>query len=296
MRDSSSSKTGYAWVLLAVALFSTIEVVSKAMGPARPALQIAFLRFFIAGILLLPFALRTLRREGKRLKRQDWILYAGLGFIGVTAGIGLFHMAVARLPANQAAILFSGNPVFVAVLASVLLKEHIGRRHRIALALGVAGMACFLIDRGGASLRTAAGVALMIASMAAFALYTVLSKKVVSRHGTIVLTSLASLLGGVFLLPLTWAFDGPPWRLLTGWHWLAIGFLAVFATAVAYAAFFHGLRHINASRGSMIFFAKPVLASTLAWVLLREPLGLATILGGILIVAATALAIRGGGK
>lgn len=293
MRDSSSSKTGYAWVLLAVVLFSTIEVVSKAMGPARPALQVAFLRFFIAGLVLMPFALRTLRRDGKRLERKDWILYSGLGLIGVTAGIGLYHMAVARLQANQSAILFSGNPVFVAALAPLLLKERVDRRHAGALALGVAGMACFVWDRGGPSVRTAAGVALMIASMAAFALYTVLSKRVVVRHGAIVLTAFASLLGGVFLLPLTWAINGPPWRMLTPWHWLAVGFLAVFATAVAYAAYFHGLRHVRAARGSMIFFAKPVLASVLAWILLREPLGAATLLGGILIVAATAVAIGG---
>jgi drug/metabolite transporter (DMT)-like permease len=295
MRDTSNSRTGYAWVLLAVVLFSTIEVVSKAMGPARPALQIAFLRFFLAGLVLLPFAIRALRRDGKPLKRQDWILYAGLGLIGVTVGIGLYHMAVARLQANQSAILFSGNPVFVAALAPLLLKERIDRRHAGALALGVAGMACFVWDRGGPSLRTVSGVALMVASMVAFALYTVLSKKIVPRHGAIVLTAFASLFGGLILLPLTWAADGPPWRLLTAWHWLAVGFLAVFATAVAYAAYFHGLRHVKASRGSMIFFAKPVLASVLAWILLREPLGAASILGGILIISATAVAIGGKG-
>ncbi|MBM4154724.1 MAG: hypothetical protein FJ221_06800 [Lentisphaerae bacterium] len=288
-----SPRAGYAWVLLAVVLFSTIEVISKAMGPARPALQIAFLRFFVAGLVLMPFALRTLRRDGKRLERKDWVLYSGLGLVGVTAGIGLFHMAVARLQANQSAILFSGNPVFVAALAPLLLKERIDRRHAGALALGVAGMACFVWDRGGPSLHAAAGVALMITSMVAFALYTVLSKKVVARHGSVVLTAFASLLGGLFLLPLTWAAEGPPWRLLTPWHWLAVGFLAVFATAVAYAAYFHGLRHVRASRGSMIFFAKPVLASVLAWILLREPLGTATLVGGALIVIATAVAIGG---
>ncbi len=291
--DASVSRTGYAWILLAVVLFSTIEVVSKAMGPARPALQIAFLRFFLAGLVLLPFAIRALRRDGKRLERKDWILYSGLGLIGVTAGIGLYHLAVARLQANQSAILFSGNPVFVAALAPLLLGERLDRRHAGALALGVTGMACFAWDRGGPSLRTTSGVILMLASMVAFALYTVLSKKVVPRHGAIVLTAFASLLGGLFLLPLTWAADGPPWRLATAWHWLAVAFLAVFATAVAYAAYFHGLRHVKASRGSMIFFAKPVLASVLAWILLREPLGAATLIGGVLILVATAAAIGG---
>jgi len=296
MRDASSSKTGYAWVLLAVLLFSTIEVVAKAMGPVRPALQLAFLRFFLAGLVLLPLALRVLRREGKRLTRQDWVLYSGLGFVGVTAGIGLYHLALARLQANQAAILFSGNPVFVVALAPALLKERVDRRQIAALALGVAGMTCFVWERGGPSLRTAAGVMLMVASMVAFALYTVLSKKVIGRHGAIVLTSLASLLGGLFLLPLTWINDGPPWRGLTPWHWLAVAHLAVFATAAAYAAYFHGMGRVSASRASTLFFAKPVLAALLAWFLLREPLGTASLLGGTLIVAATALAIRSGGE
>ncbi len=229
---NGSARTGYAWVLLAVLLFSTIEVVTKAMGPVRPALQLAFLRFFLAGLVLLPLALRELHRKGRRLARQDWVLYAGLGLIGVTAGIGLYHLALARLQANQAAILFSGNPVFVVALAPALLKERVDRRQVAALALGVAGMTCFVWDRGSPSLRTAAGVMLMVASM---------------------------------------------------------------ATAAAYAAYFHGMSRVSASRASTLFFAKPVLAALLAWFLLREPLGAASLLGGALIVAATALAIRSGG-
>ena len=247
----TGSPAGYAWVLLGVLLFSTIEVVSKALCPARPALQLAFLRFFLAGLVLLPFALHALHRQGRRLTRQDWLLYGGLGLIGVTAGIGLFHLAIERLPANHAAILFSGNPVFVAAMAPALLHERIGRRHAVALGLALAGTVCFLWDRGHLSTRVASGVTLMISSMAAFALYTVLSKKVVGRHGAIVLTTFVSLLGGLFLLPLTWIQDGPPWRLMVPWHWLAVGYLAVFTTAIGYAAYFHGLRHVSASRGSM---------------------------------------------
>lgn len=283
---------GYGWVLLAVLLFSTIEVVSKWMSPLRPPLQLAFLRFFIAGLVLLPFAIAGLRRRGVKPGRKDAAIFAGLGLIGVTCAIGAFHTAIAFLPANQAAILFSGNPVFVAILAPAVLGERLDRRRLGALLLGLAGTAAFLWDRGHLSIRAASGVVFMLGAMFAFALFTILSKKVTPRYGAIAIVSLASLAGSLALLPMTWLHDGCPFRVMTAPHWAAIAYLALVATAAAYAAWFHGLRHLEASHATLLFFVKPVAASALAWVVLGERLGWLSAVGAAMILAATAVALR----
>lgn len=289
---TAARRAGTAWLLCAVLLFSTIEVVAKSMHPARPPLQIAFWRFFLAGLALLPAAMLSLRRGTAWLTATDWVAYAGLGVIGVTVGIGLYHAALARLPAAHAAILFSGHPVLVAVLAPAVTGERADRQHWVAVLAASAGMAGFLWDRGRLSMQAASGVALMLASMTAFALYTLLAKRVVGRHGALVLSSLTFLAGSLLLLPVTWTVDGAPWRVLATHHWIAIAYLALFATAAAYAAFFHGLDRAPATQASMVFFLKPVLAAALAALLLRERLGAAATVGGILIVGATAAALR----
>lgn len=295
MSDNAGTRPphgGYAWVLTAVLLFSTIEVVSKWIGPLRPPLQLAFLRFFIAGLLLAPVAVHGLVRERRRLGWKDAGIFAGLGLIGVTAAIGLYHTAISYLPANRAAILFSGNPVFVAILAPFVLGERTDRRRLFALALGLAGMLAFLWDRGRFSIQAAAGIAFMVGAMFSFALFTILSKKVTPRYGALAIVSFASLAGSLVLLPLTWAHDGCPFHAMTLPHWAAIGWLSVFATAIAYAAWFHGLRHMEASHGTLLFFIKPVAASILAAIVLDERLGWPGIAGASLILAATALALR----
>lgn len=282
---------GYAALAAAVLLFSTIEVAAKWIGGTVPPLRLAALRFLAAGLALLPFAVHGVVRSGRRWTRQDAILLGGLAVIGVTVLSGLYHVSLTYLPANVGAILFSGNPVFVAVLAPWLLHERLDPRRRAALALGAAGVALFLWDRGQFSTRMAAGVALMLGAMFVFALYTVLSKRVLARYGAIPLTCAACILGSLALLPVAWWREGMPFRPLPLPTLGAVAYLALATTSLAYALYFAGLKRVQASRGSLLFFIKPVAAAGLAYVVLGECMTAPMIAGAALIVAGTALAL-----
>ncbi|MCX7819955.1 MAG: DMT family transporter [Kiritimatiellae bacterium] len=280
---------GFVWLACAVALFSTIEVVAKAISPVRPPLQLAFWRFLIGGLALLPAAGAMAGREARTLGGRDLVQWAGLGLIGVTLGIGLYHGAVARMPAHQAAILFSAHPVIVAVMAPAVLGERIRREQLLALGLALAGTACFLAGHGGLDRRAMGGVALMLASMTAFALYTLLSKKAMERRDPLWVAAGSFLMGAAGLLPVTWLLDGAPWRIATTRHWWAILYLALLATAAGYGAYFHGMRQLAASQAAMMFFLKPVLATLFSLVLLGERPTLWSLIGGALIVVAMAV-------
>jgi drug/metabolite transporter (DMT)-like permease len=287
-----STRLGYAWLLCGVSLFSTIEVVARELSPMRPPLQIAFWRFFIAGLLLWPVAWLRRRAERPTWNRTDWILSVGLGLIGVTAAIGLYHAAVARMSAARAAILFSAHPVFVAALAPALLSEHVRREHWWALGLALVGIGCFLADHSGLRRDSLGGIVLMLGAMTFFAMYTTVSKRAIQRQGVWTTAAATFLIGSLFLLPITWIADGPPWHIPNLRHWWAILYLAVLATAIGYGAYFHGLSLVPAHAASMTFFLKPPLATLLAVLLLREPLTVGTILGGGFIVAATLYTVR----
>lgn len=284
--------TGHLWILLGIVLFSTIEVAAKGMLLEVPPLRMACIRFTLAGLVLLGPAWRALRREDIRLRPKDVGLMAGMGVIGVTVGIGVFHIALQYLQANQAAILFSGHPVFVAALAPWILKEPWTRRTADALAASVAGTAFLLWNGGLRPQGLAAGVMLMLVSMLSFSLYSVMTRRCRHVYPALPLTAISALAGGLALLPLTlvleqhaaWVFSPATVARLT--------YLTLAATALAYYAYFRGLQRVPAAQGAQWFFLKPLIASALAWPLLGETVTWPMAVGGALIVAGLLLALR----
>jgi len=286
---------GMGSLLLGIVLFSTIEVASKLMqtGGGSTAGQypfwLAFFRFFIAGIVLLPMALHRLSRNQIHLRGCDWAALSGLGLLGVTLMSSLFHLAITFLPANIAALVFSCNPVFVVLFAPLVLPEKITKRKLGAVVLCLAGIGVLALDRtDGVSMP---GLLLMLAAIVIFALYTVLFKKMAPRCGALPITAVAGLVGGLFILPLALGFEGIP---LTGYgagDWIGVLYLAIIGTAAAYFFFIYGISHTEASVGSMAFFLKPFLAAFFAWLVLGEGLSPQEIAGGMVVLAGMAVAL-----
>ena len=283
---------GYGALLLAVILFSTLEVSVKLMGGAIPPLRFASIRFILTGLLLLVPALRRLRLRVEPLGLADAGVLLGLGFVGVTLALSFYHTALQYLQANVGAIVFSANPVFVALFAPLLLGERLNRWSFLAVALGVGGIFVLALSRGGGGgpgwIR---GILLMTGSQATFALYSVLSRKYMPRYGALVITSFAGLVGGAAILPLSWLVEGSPFVPLPPAAWGHLLYITVVATAIPYLLFFYGIVQTGAARGSMFFFLKPVLASVFAYAVLRETLTPAMVAGAALVVGALGLTV-----
>ncbi len=279
---------------VAVALFSSVEVAAKGLGGAVPPLRLAFIRFFSTGLVLTPVAFILWRRAGRRITLRDGVILGGLGLIGVTITIGLFHLAILYLQANVAAIVFSVHPVFVALLAPTLLPESLSRRTLVAAMVGALGVAAFVADAGGVSVHATTGVLLMLGSVLGFALYTIMVKRCAPVYGAIEITGVASLLGGVLLWPLSVWREGLRWAPLTLPQVAATVYLSSMTTALAYVLYFLGLRRVDASQGAIFFFVKPVLASLLAWGILGERLTMWMFVGAALILLSMVLSLAQG--
>ncbi|HYE12543.1 MAG TPA: DMT family transporter, partial [Patescibacteria group bacterium] len=63
-----------------------------------------------------------------------------------------------------------------------------------------------------------------------------------------------------------------------------VAYLGIFLSGIAYITYMEALKLLSASKGSMVFFLKPVLASTLAVVFLRESLSIKTVAGMLLVL------------
>ena len=282
-------------LFVGIALFSTIEVASKLMQigggsvAGKYPFWLAFFRFFITGIVLLPVAVSQLRRKGVSMTRRDWVALSGLGLLGVTLMSSLFHLAITFLPANIAALVFSCNPVFVVLFAPLLLSEKITVRKLSAVFFCLVGMGVLAVDRADGV--SALGLLLMLAAIIVFALYTVLFKKMTPKYGALPITAVAGWVGGLFILPIAIGFEGVP---LAGYgvsDWVGILYLALVGTAAAYFLFIYGMGHVEASVGSMAFFLKPFLAALFAWLVLGEALSVQEMIGGAVILVGMVVAL-----
>ena len=129
------SRSGYVYIVLCAVIFSTMEVMLKTVHGVFAPMQITCLRFLVGGLLLIPFAVRSIKKKNASLTRSDIGFFALSGFLCVVIAMSLYQMSVTYTRASVVAVIFSCNPIFVTVFAHLFLREEIHRNHLIALAL-----------------------------------------------------------------------------------------------------------------------------------------------------------------
>lgn len=281
---------GWACLLVAILLFSTVEVASKQAGLTVAPLWLAGIRFTTAALLMAPVWVAHVRRLPEPLSGREGLHIVWLGILGITLSIGCFHLALPLMQANVCAILFSMNPAFVIFLAPLLTREHFSPRLLIGIGLGVAGGMVFLVHSDYPILTHPLGLFWMFLSILLFAIYTLISKPMLHRIGAFSLLGTVFGVGGLFLLPVAWWLEGALRFDVGGFAWGWLVWLIVFGTIGGYTLYFQGVKDVGALQGSQLFFLKPFLASAFAWVVLSERITWQIIGGGVLALLAMIMA------
>lgn len=288
-KTNNPIKKGYLCLLNTVILFSTYEVVSKTLVGIVDPFIINFIRFFIGGFILflVLLAKRDLHISGKNL------LYAvGVGIINVSISMNLLQLSLNQ-PGAQAsviAVIFSCNPIFVSVFAAIIDKEKFGIEKVLGLIVGILGIFIIFSNNIGTGSFDIRGPLLALLAAVSFGLYTVLGRRVSVRIGSLKMNAYSFLGGSLVLLPILAFLDIPKINLdiLTV---TKITYLAVFVTGFAYFTYFIGLSLAGASKGSLVFFLKPVFASLFAIIFLKENPHATLFIGTALIIIGIAIVI-----
>ncbi|MGB8453498.1 MAG: DMT family transporter [Anaerocolumna sp.] len=152
--------------------------------------QLTFIRFLIGGIFLLPFAIADIRKRKISIEKGDWFQIILLGIINVAISMNLIQIGYKYTNANLSAIIISANPIFVACLSSVLLKEGVSLKKFLGLFIGISGVLIALNGTGDLSKPGILyGIFLQVVGMLAFSLYTVLGKKTSQKLGSQTMTA-----------------------------------------------------------------------------------------------------------
>lgn len=277
-------------VVAAAACFATLAVLTRlAYAAGGSALPLLSWRFAIAaGVLALYLAATSPRALADGL--ADVPRFAALSLTGYGAASVCFFFALRFASASVVTVLLYAYPAIVAFADALLRRERIGARRTLAIALTFVGCALAAGLAGAAVDVSAAGVALGLGAAAGYALFTLLSARLVSRSRLVLMTYTFGLsavgIGAVALI----AGDS---LLPTGWSatlWLLLGGMVLLPTVAAVLLFLHGVRTLGASRTALISTLEPVFTIAMAAAFLGERLSLAQAAGAVLVLAGIVVA------
>lgn len=285
-------KKVYFFVVLTAFLFGTMEVALKLAGSELDSFQLTFLRFMIGGLLLLPFAIREMKKNQVKLGLKDFAYLLYVGILGIPLSMLFFQLGVMHSNAATASVLISINPLFTMIFAHFMTDEKLKKSNVIVLLIGLLGIIFMIKPWDLQEGNTVLGVILMLLAALFFGLYTVAGKISIKKMGIMAQTSISFILGSLVLLVIM-LFMGRPVVAGVADNWAVVAYVSVFVTGLGYFSYFTAIRLSDATTGSIAFFLKPAIAPVMAVIFLGESILWNTYIGIILILIASYLNIRG---
>ena len=250
------------------ALWASAFSISKIALADCPPLLLLTMRFLLAGALM--FTAAALSGMPLRLTCGKIFIFAALGIANQAAYLGLSNIGLQSVSSGLAALIISANPVLTSLLAVPLLGEKMSRRKVAGLLLGVFGVLFVVAHRLGGAVDHRIGIAFTVAALISMVAGTVLFKKFAPEGDLWIGTAVQSLAAGGALLPFAFTFEQvadirPSWRLV-----LALGYLVLFVSVLAYMLWFHLLTIFGATAASSYHFLMPPLGLLFGRLLLGE--------------------------
>ena len=281
-----------AWkVLLAFAIIyfvwgSTFLAIRVGVREVPPFL-LAGMRFLVAGIVLYGW----MRARGTPSPTaREWSAATFLAILIFVFDYGLLFWAERRVPSGIAAVMMATIPVFMAIAEIVFLRtQRLTLRLGLALVVGLAGVAVLVghtMSLGEAPVDTAGAGALIVAAVS-WSVAASLTRKL-PLPAAKAMSSGAQMLAGGVLLTLTAALLGE----FRGFHaqavsrgaWLALAYLIVAGSIVAFTAYVWLIHHESPTKVGTYAYVNPVVAVLVGYFLGGEAIGPRTIVGTLLVL------------
>jgi drug/metabolite transporter (DMT)-like permease len=282
----------YLQISGAMMIVGSVFVVGKIIAEQMPLFIAATLRFALASIIFLPI---VLRREGKipAVDKSDLLLVLLLSFAGNFL-YSIFMLYGLRLAsATESGIISGTAPAVTAVLSYFFLRERIGYRKALGVALVIVGIA--VINLAGnavpGAVHSPLGDLLIGGTVVCEALWTIFGKAASKKMSPLVLASLTTFSGFVMFLPLG-IYQGISLHMvpLSPLGWLSVIYYGTIGTVGAYLLWYQGMPKVSASTAGVFVGLTPVSAVVLSYIVLREPfewyhlVGMLCVLGAIVCI------------
>lgn len=250
----------------------------QSIGP----MELGFLRFSLASLLLLPFVVHRLQ-----VSRRDLLRLFFLGFIGFGLNIGLTLFGLKLAPSINAPVIGSAVPVFLLLGSIVFLKEKAKSKAIIGTLMGLVGVLIIVIEpllRTGFDSAVIGNLLFVLSNFALIA-YTLLLKKFDFKYPSLTVTFWLFAFAALNFLIFIPIFGGDLGFVTTldAKALVGIVFGTIFTSTIAYVGYNYAVQHVPANEVGVFLYIDPVIAALIAIPLLNEQITVSYILGTILV-------------
>jgi drug/metabolite transporter (DMT)-like permease len=283
----------YLLLCITAACWAGNAIVGRLAAGHIPPVTLAFIRWFFAFLIVLPFAWRHLKLDWSAIRTR-----LGLMVLISLTGIAIFntmqYWALEYTQALNTLLLQSAGPLIVAVWSLILLGVRLTPAQAIGVLMSLAGVLVILLHgdlTALGSIQFNRGDLIFIVALIIFGLYSVLVTKRPATH----ILSFATFTfgcGAALLLPLLiWEMLTRPLMQLDAKNVLSLVYVTVFPSTLAYICFNRGVQLIGANRAAPFFHVVPVFGAAMAIAFLGERpqafhvIGFALVLTGVYVAS-----------
>ncbi|MGA9391560.1 MAG: EamA family transporter [Candidatus Sulfotelmatobacter sp.] len=279
-------KTLLAFAIIYLVWGSTFLAIRIGVREVPP-LLLAGVRFFAAGVVLYAW----MRATGTASPtRREWASVTSLAVLIFLVDYGLVFWAEQRVPSGITAVMLATIPAFTALAEILILHtQRLTLRLGIALVVGLSGVAVLVsrsVSFGDAPIERSGALALVVGAIS-WSLASVLSRKLSLPQSKVMSSAAQMLVGGILLIlaaAMFGEFRGFHARQVSTGAWLALLYLIVAGSIVAFTAYVWLIHHESPTKVGTYAYVNPVIAVVLGYFFGGEALGARTILGTFLVL------------
>ena len=284
---NKENRTAILKALFAITVWGASFVATKvALRYAGPT-TIVWLRFTM-GVAILGLAV-ILRKQLSLPTGRDWGYFALLGFLGITFHQWLQSTGLVTAQATTTGWIIASTPIFMALLGVIVLKEYLVWYQVTGIILATFGVLLVVTKGNLATVGTgkfgAPGDFLVLISAPNWAVFSALSRSGLKKFPSTLMMFYVMSFGWLFISILFFASSGIRQISTIPWDgWKAITFLGVLCSGIAYVFWYDVLKVLPVAQTGAFLYLEPVVTVIVAFLVLKEALLLATLIGGITIL------------
>lgn len=277
----------YAWLTFCVVVWGSNFVFGKILvqhfSPSLlTSLRLLFIVIFLAG-------LSSYKKNFKKINKTDFLFILMLGVIGVFINQWSFFAGLQTADPTTSALILATTPILTGFLAAVFLKEKLTVRMLLGSLVAIIGI-YFVVAKGSfSSIQVDKGLMWIVVTMITFAIMIIMTRVLSQRMDPLTITLYSNVVGFMVSIPAAFSLDKSI-RISTDLsHWALLIGTAVVVHGIAALIWNSNIRHVDASKASMLSNLEPFVAMIMGLLLLFKPIAGVEILGSMFIVGGVIL-------